>query len=293
MQIFTDPAEFQRHNDRLRKGGTQIGLFATLGAIHKGHLSLVDRAIAENDVVVSSIFVNDLMFTTSAEASAYPTDLAGDLAKLEAKGVTAVITPSRDAVYPPGYSTRVTVPSFEGLLESSRLPNMMTGIATICTKLYELCLPHRWYFGEKDAEQIALVRRLCADLNWQCEIVGCPGVRDDDGLPFSSRNLLLSTDERQSALAVTEAIRATKAAFDQGERSSAALSALGAEAIAAHGGASVEYVEVVEPTTMTKIATAEDNALLVLAIKVGKVRILDNHRLSAALPHELVHPVSV
>jgi pantoate--beta-alanine ligase len=287
MQIFTDPLEFQRHNERLRAGGTQIGLFATLGAIHRGHLSLVDRAVAENDVVVSSVFVNNLMFSTDAEYQAYPTDLDGDLAKLEAKGVAAVVTPSREAVYPPGFMTRVTAPGFEGLLESSRLPNMMTGIATICSKIYEWCQPHRWYFGEKDAEQIAMVRQLCTDLNWRCEIVGCPAVREDDGLPSSSRNLLLSTEERRSALAVTAAVKAAKAAFDAGERDSAALSKIGKDAVDSHGGATVEYVEVVERSTMATRPAAADGSLLVAAIKVGAVRLLDNHLLSTPLPQEL------
>ena len=293
MQIFESPAEFQRHNDRLRASGAQIGLFATLGAIHLGHLSLVDRATDENDVVVSSVFVNPLMFTTEAEAAGYPTDLEGDLAKLDAKGVAAVLTPSREAVYPPGFSARVTVQSFEGLLESSRLPNMVTGISTLCTKLYELCLPHKWYFGDKDAEQIALVRRLCADLNWQCEIVGCPAVRDADGLPFSSRNLLLSSEQRQSALAVTDAIRAAKAAYDGDERGSAALTALGTEAVEARDGAVVEYVQIVNPDTMTRQEKADERSLLVLAVKVGSIRILDNHRLGTALPRELNDPVTV
>lgn len=293
MKVFRDPREFQRHCEGLRASGKQIGLFATLGAIHSGHLSLVDRALAENDAVVSSVFVNPGHFTTIEAADAYPTNEKGDIEKLESRGVDAVIVPSREAMYPPGHTTRVIAPAFEGLPESKQNPALVSGISTISTRLYNLCRPHRWYFGEKDVEQIALIRRLAADLNWDSEIVGCPALRDADGLPFSSRNLLLSPEQRTAALGVTDAIRAIKARYDHGERDGEALSAAGAEAVVARGGSDVEYIRIVDPATMRLQPVAGDNAMVVIAIDTHPVRILDSFRLREELPEQLSNPAVV
>lgn len=293
MKVFDDPAEFQLHNAKLRADGRQIGLFATLGAIHKGHLSLVDRAIAENDVVVASVFVNPGHFPTIELADAYPSDLEGDLEKLESRGVTATLAPKRELMYPPNYTTKVIMPSFDGLFESSRNPVLVSGIATVCAKLYALVLPHRWYFGEKDVEQIALVRQLGADLNWATEIIGCPALRDADGLPFSSRNTLLDAAGRNAALAVTDIIRAVKAAFDDGQRDSATLSDIGTVAMKERVGSEKEYIEIVDPITMRTQSTADENSMIVIAVTVPPTRILDSFRLSSPLPRELTDPVSI
>ncbi|MEU7561487.1 pantoate--beta-alanine ligase [Streptomyces eurythermus] len=287
MKVFNDPIEFRDHNLKVRESGRQIGLFATLGAVHRGHLSLVDRARAENDYVVSSVFVNPLMFNGGTEeADAYPYDPTGDLEKLEGKGVDAVLVPSREAVYPPGYVTRVTVPDLEGRYEAARMPNMLSGISTICTKLFQLCVPHRWYFGEKDAQQLALVKQVSKDLNWPTEIVPCPSIREEDGLPFSSRNKLMSPEERALAGCVVDAIRAAKALYDTGERGADALAAAAARAVEATA-AKLDYAALVDRNSFQDLTEATDEALLVVAADLGRLRVLDNHRLSRPLPPEV------
>ncbi|AHH97258.1 pantoate--beta-alanine ligase [Kutzneria viridogrisea] len=288
MKVFTDPIEFRAHNEKLRESGRSIGMFGTLGAVHRGHLSLVDRARAENDVVVSSIFVNPLMFNESAEADRYPSDDEGDLAKLEAAGVDAVVVPPREAVYPPGHVTRITLPELEGRYEAARLPNMLTGISTICTKLLHICVPHRWYFGEKDAQQVAVMKRLARDLWWSCEVVPCPSVREADGLPVSSRNALMDEAERAAALCVVDAVRLAKLRYDAGERDVRALTAVARARIAEQPGARLDYATVVDKDSFDDRETADSGSLVVVAADLGRVRVLDNHPLGRELPPELV-----
>lgn len=292
MRIFEDPHEFQRFNLERRCSGAELGLFATLGAVHRGHLSLVERARAENSVVISTVFVNPLMFTTREEADSYPVDWPGDLEKLRAAGVDAVLRPSYEAMYPDGFDTRVTVPSFEQRFESARLPNMVSGISTICSKLFELCVPHRWYFGEKDAQQLSLVTRLAKDLNWPCEIVPCESIREPDGLPFSSRNALMTATERESAICVVDAVRQTKQLYDMGEVSAARLTETAGARIASEPETTLEYAAIVDRDTFAERATADDDCLIIVAAQVGRVRVLDNHPLGRPLPVEIQHPTS-
>src|SRR5437660_1678014 len=192
MKVFRDPIEFRDHNLKVRESGQRIGLFASLGSLHEGHMSLVDRARAENDYVISSVFVNPLIFNRLEDADAYPYDPEKDLGKLKARGVDAVIVPDRESVFPSGHETRVTVPPRENRYETALRPNMVTGIATMCSKLFQWVMPHRWYFGEKDAEQVSLIAQFAKDMDWPTEIVPCTSIREPDGLPHSSRNALMT-----------------------------------------------------------------------------------------------------
>jgi pantoate--beta-alanine ligase len=287
MKVFTDPIEFRHHNELRRESGARIGLFATLGALHRGHLSLVERARGENDHVVSSLFVNPLMFRDTDEADAYPVDRDGDLQKLEEHGVDAVVVPSRESIYPPGHTTRVTVTGLAGRYEAARLPNMLVGIATICTVLQQICLPHRWYFGEKDAQQVALVRHLARDLMWPCEIVGCPNIREGDGLPFSSRNALMTPSERHAARCVVDAVRLAKDLYDTGERDAAAIAGVARERIAREPGATPDYAAVVDRESFEDVTSAAGDPLVIVAADLGRLRVLDNLPLSRPLPPEI------
>lgn len=287
MKVFKDPIEFRTYNEKLRASGQQIGLFATLGAVHKGHLSLVEAARGENDVVVSSVFVNPLMFNSVDDADGYPSAPDADLELLEERGVDAVIIPERSVIYPPGHVTRVTVPALEGRYEAARMPNMLSGISTICSMLFQICVPHRWYFGEKDAQQLALVKQVARDLLWPCEIIPCPSIREPDGLPFSSRNATMSAEERDSALAVVQAVKATKAAYDAGDRDARDLIAVSEEAIAGVDGAISDYSALVARESFADQDTADDDSLIVVAADLGRLRVLDNHTLGRPLPPEL------
>lgn len=287
MQIFTDPLEFRSHNEKARSSGKRIGLFATLGSVHQGHLSLVDSARSENDVVVSSVFVNPLMFNNVADANEYPSAPQLDLERLEERGVDSVIVPDRESIYPPGHNTRVTVPALEGRYESRSLPNSISGISTICSILYQICVPHRWYFGEKDAQQVALVKHLARDLFWSCEIVPCPSIREQDGLPFSSRNATMTNQEREAAVAVVRAIQAAKDVYDAGHRRASDIIDASEKAVAAIDGATFEYAAVVDRDSFADCDTADSNSLIVAAADLGRMRVLDNHPLGRPLPVEI------
>jgi pantoate--beta-alanine ligase len=287
MKIFRDPIEFRDENLKIRESGRRIGLFASLGSLHEGHLSLVDRARAETDHVISSVFVNPLIFDRIEDADAYPYDPAKDLEKLEARGVDAVVVPDRKSVFPPGHQTRVTVTAREGRYETATRPNMVTGIATMCSKLFQWGMPHRWYFGEKDAEQVSLITQFAKDMDWPTEIVPCTSIREPDGLPCSSRNALMTPDERALATCVVRAVRAAKACYDAGERGADVLTGVAAAEVKA-AGAGVDYAVLVDRCSFQDLTAATDDALLAVAADLGRLRVLDNHRLSRPLPAEVI-----
>src|SRR5438270_6782850 len=203
-----------------------IGLVPTMGALHAGHRSLIERADAENDMVVVSVFVNPIQFGAGEDLSRYPRPVAADLAMLRELDVDAVYMPNVDDMYPPGSSTRVVVGGVADPLEGAARPGHFEGVATIVTKLLWTVEPDRAYFGQKDAQQVAVVRRLAADLDTGVEIVTCPTVREPDGLAVSSRNVYLSPDERAQATSLSRALQAAAKAYQAGERDQATLRAL-------------------------------------------------------------------
>jgi pantoate--beta-alanine ligase len=250
-----------------------------MGALHQGHRSLVRRARAENDRLVVSIFVNPLQFGPGEDFDRYPRALERDLEILAEEEVDAAYTPTVADMYPPMAATRVRVEGIGEVLEAERRPGHFEGVATVVLKLLNAVRPDRAYFGQKDAQQAALVTRLAADLDTGVEIVVCPTVRESDGLAFSSRNLYLSPEERDAATCLVRALRVANAAYLAGDGDpeklrGALLTVLNDEPLAA-----VDYAEVVDPATF-----AGPGRLAVLAVSIGKTRLIDNHLLGEPFP---------
>jgi pantoate--beta-alanine ligase len=247
-----------------------------MGALHAGHLALVARARDENDHVVASVFVNPNQFGPHEDLSRYPRDLARDQALLAEAGVDCLFAPSVDAMYPPGFSTGVAVEGPALGLEGERRPGHFRGVATVVLKLLHLVAPDRAYFGQKDAQQLAVVRRMARDLDLPTAIVGCPTVREPDGLALSSRNRYLGPEDRQGATVLYRALGRATSLWGSGERDASVLRRAIESTLAAEPRARVDYAAVVDPETFTALEGPCDAALAVLAVYFGSTRLIDN-----------------
>jgi pantoate--beta-alanine ligase len=267
VRILRTIAEVREALDGPHRAGDRIGLVPTMGALHAGHAALLHAAREDCDLVVMSLFVNPSQFDDAADLARYPRDEAADLAAAEVAGVDAVFAPSADELYPAGFDTWVEPGRLATILEGAARPGHFRGVATVCTKLFTIVAPAVAYFGQKDAQQVAVVRRVVADLDLPLEIVAVPTVRDPDGLALSSRNRFLSDAEREAALALPRGLEAGTAAAALGtDPVAAARSVLDAERRLA-----VDYVDVAEFDVPT----------LVAAVRVGSTRLIDNARLAA------------
>lgn len=252
------------------------GLVPTMGALHEGHLSLVRRARAENDRVGVSIFVNPIQFNRPEDLASYPRQLERDCELLAAEGVDLVWTPSEADMYPPDYQTYVIVEQVTRPLEGAARPGHFRGVTTVVAKLFNVFQPTRAYFGQKDAQQAAVIRQMVRDLAFNLEVVVCPIVREPDGLAMSSRNLLLKSDERQAATVLYRALKAAQCAWQEGQRDAEALRATMRVVLEAEPLARVDYVSVADPITLAELDGAVKHALLSMAVFVGQVRLIDN-----------------
>jgi pantoate--beta-alanine ligase len=273
MQVITPLADLRRARTALP--GT-FGLVPTMGYLHAGHLSLVERARAECDQVGVSIFVNPTQFGPKEDLSRYPRDLARDLALLEPLGVDLVWTPEAGEMYPEGFQTWVTVEQVTAPLEGKQRPGHFRGVTTVVAKLFNAFTPDRAYFGQKDAQQATVVRRMVHDLSFPLEVVVCPIVREPDGLALSSRNVYLGPAERQAATVLYRALCAARDAFNAGERDGEMLRAKMSSTLAREPLAREEYVSVAHPDTLAELPCIEDRALLSMAVRVGGTRLIDN-----------------
>jgi pantoate--beta-alanine ligase len=252
------------------------GLVPTMGALHDGHLSLVRRARAENDRVGVSIFVNPIQFNQRADLEKYPRQLAHDCALLDAEGVDLVWAPPESEVYPPGYQTYVSVEDVTQPLEGASRPGHFRGVATVVAKLFNVFEPTRAYFGQKDAQQVAVIRQMVRDLAIHVDVVACPIVREPDGLAMSSRNALLDPAERKAAVVLSQSLRAAQAEWERGQRDGDHLRAAMRAVLDAEPLARVDYVSAADPITLQEISGAADRALLSMAVFVGTTRLIDN-----------------
>jgi len=264
-----------------RMDGRTIGLVPTMGAFHKGHVSLMERARAETDVVVVSLFVNPTQFGPSEDLAAYPRDEARDAAIAEQAGVDVLFAPPVEEVYPDGFQTTVSVVggALVNSLEGAQRPGHFDGVATVVTKLLNMVQPNVAFFGQKDAQQALIVRRVVRDLDIPTRIAVCPIVREPDGLAMSSRNAYLPTSDRERAVALRRALDAAEQAVAAGERSAAAV------AVAARGamepyGVEPEYLALVAADTLAPVDRIEQEVLVALAARVGPARLIDNTILS-------------
>jgi pantoate--beta-alanine ligase len=253
-----------------------LGLVPTMGYLHEGHLSLVRRARAECGSVGVSIFVNPTQFGPQEDLARYPRDLERDLRLLEPAGADIVWAPEAEEVYPPGYQTHVTVGEAAEPLEGAVRPGHFRGVATVVAKLFNAFTPDRAYFGQKDAQQAAVIRRMALDLNFPLEIVVCPTMRESDGLAMSSRNTYLLPEERRAAIVLYRALSTTRIAYDAGERDADALRKAMESYLAAEPRAQTEYVSVADPDTLKELERVDRDALLTMAVRIGKTRLIDN-----------------
>jgi pantoate--beta-alanine ligase len=253
-----------------------LGLVPTMGALHRGHMALVQRAKAENSQVAASIFVNPTQFGPHEDLSKYPRTLDHDLAMLQAAGVDLVWTPSPEDVYPPAFQTWVEVTEVSRSLEGAHRPGHFRGVATVVAKLFNAFTPDRVYFGQKDAQQVVVLARMVRDLNFPLQMVVCPTVREEDGLALSSRNVYLTPAERQAAPVLYRALRAAQAAYEGGERHGAVLQATVETVLEQEPLAEVDYASVADPETLQEVRATAENFLISTAVRIGQTRLIDN-----------------
>ncbi|MEW6285768.1 MAG: pantoate--beta-alanine ligase [Chloroflexota bacterium] len=260
---------------RLSLDGT-VGFVPTMGYLHEGHLSLIRRAKEECEAVVVSIFVNPTQFGPNEDLAKYPRDLERDLRLIEPLGVDLVWTPTAEVMYPPGYQTWVEVEAVTRPLEGAMRPGHFRGVTTVVAKLFNAVQPHKAYFGQKDAQQAAVIRRMTLDLNFPIEIVVCPTVREADGLAMSSRNVYLNPEQRKAATVLFRSLNAAKALYEAGERNAETLRGKMREVLAAEPLAEVQYVSCADYDTLEELTEIRGKALLSMAVFIGKTRLIDN-----------------
>ena len=257
-------------------GAGRWGLVPTMGALHRGHLSLVARARAENDHVAASLFVNPTQFGPQEDLARYPRDFEGDRAALEKGGCDVLFAPPVEEVYPKGFSTYVEPGKVALPLEGESRPGHFRGVATVVSKLFGIVEPHRAYFGDTDAQQLAVIRAVVRDLNIPVQIVPCPTVREADGLALSSRNVYLGPQERHAATVLVRSLMAARGRFVGGERDASALRRTMEAVLASEPLARTDYAAVVDPETFEELETVEGSARLLLAVRIGATRLIDN-----------------
>ncbi len=276
MNIFATIEEVRAACRAAKREGKRLGLVPTMGALHDGHLSLVRAARASCDVVAASIFVNPAQFGPNEDLAKYPRSFERDCAQLEKEKVDLLFAPAVEEVYPPGAVTWVTVEELSEKLDGRSRPGHFRGVTTVVAKLFHIIEPDAAFFGQKDAAQVAIVRRMARDLNLPVEIVVCPIVREADGLAMSSRNAYLDPRQRMQALVLHRSLMRAQSLFDQGERNAAKLIAAAREEFAAENLARLDYFEIVNPDTLDPVEDVSDGALVAVAAGIGTTRLIDN-----------------
>jgi pantoate--beta-alanine ligase len=276
MQIVKSVAQMQNICRKLRTQDAPLGFVPTMGALHKGHLSLVQRATAECKTVAASIFVNPLQFAPGEDFAKYPRTFEQDARQLEAEGVAILFAPDATEMYPEGAVTTITVPGIGDRLDGASRPGHFTGVATVVAKLFHIVAPHCAYFGQKDAAQLAVLRQMIQDLNLDLELVSCAIVRDADGLALSSRNQYLSSPEREHALVLHRALTKIEQGIANGERRSSTLLQIGKNTLDAATAVRVDYLAIVDARSLLPVASAEKGTLVAVAAYVGRTRLIDN-----------------
>jgi pantoate--beta-alanine ligase len=264
-----------------RAGVADLGLVPTMGYLHEGHLSLVARAKAESSAVAVSIFVNPTQFGPKEDLSRYPRDVPRDLGLLEAAGADIAFVPEAGEMYPPGFDATIEVGGVTDVLEGAVRPGHFAGVATVVAKLFNIIQPTRAYFGQKDAQQSVVIRKLVRDLDLPVEVVVAPTVREADGLALSSRNSYLTPEQRSAAPTIYRALSEARRRFDAGEHDGDALREAMRRTIAAEPLMQVDYVSIADPLTLRELATVEGQALASMAVRLGTTRLIDNLALGA------------
>ena len=276
MKIVETIQEVREQVKEWRKQGLSVGLVPTMGYLHEGHKSLIDCAVSENDKVVVSVFVNPMQFGPKEDLASYPRDLDRDAALCENAGADIIFHPEPDEMYHEDFSSFVDMNTLTGGLCGKTRPTHFRGVCTVVSKLFHIVTPDKAYFGQKDAQQLAVIRHMVSDLNFGLEIVGCPIVREEDGLAKSSRNTYLNEDERKAALILSKSLGKGKALLEAGETDAAKLKAVIENTLATEPLASVDYVEVVDWDSLKPIEIVNGSVLVAIAVYIGKTRLIDN-----------------
>jgi len=277
MKRFQSAESQRRFSREVREAGKRIGLVPTMGAFHRGHVSLIEKARAQNDVVVVSVFVNPLQFGPAEDYERYPRDLARDIDLCRAAGVDAVFQPETAEMYPPGFTTKITVGPIGQRLCGAYRPGHFDGVCTVVAKLIGIVLPHRLYLGEKDAQQLIIVERMIRDLNLDAKVVACATVREEDGLAMSSRNRYLTAAQRAQAPKIHDALRiAQREILVCHTRDPRALEGLMREVIERETELRVEYIQMVDPETLEPRAVLEGRTLIAVRVQLGEAHLIDN-----------------
>ena len=276
MEIVNKIDELFVTRNGIRSRGGRLGLVPTMGALHEGHLSLIRAAKAKSDVVAASIFVNPTQFGPNEDFSRYPRDLEKDLALLERDGVDLVFVPSVEEMYPQQSVTWVAVEGLSDRLCGKSRPGHFRGVATVVAKLFNIVEPDIAFFGQKDAAQVAIIRRMVRDLNMPVAIEACPIVREPDGLALSSRNAYLSPQQRQDALVLFRSLLRVRELFADGERNPAILIKAAKNVLSGSSAVRLDYFEIVDPDELTPLALINQPALVAVAAFVGNTRLIDN-----------------
>ena len=268
--------------DACRRAARPLGLLPTMGALHAGHLSLVDRSLADNAATAVSIFVNPTQFGADEDLSLYPRDLDGDLELLRQRGAALVFVPDVAEVYPPGFDTWVDVGPVAERLEGTERPGHFRGVATVVAKLFNIVRPDRAYFGQKDGQQTVVVRKLVRDLDMGLEIVVCPTVREEDGLAMSSRNIRLTPEQRRAATVIYRALSRGEELWARGETDARRLTAVVKEVLESEPLLdAIDYVSVADAETLEELAEVPRRAMVSTAVRMGSLRLIDNVMIGA------------
>lgn len=259
-----------------RSMGKTIGFVPTMGYLHKGHLSLVNRSVQDNDFTVMSIFVNPTQFGPNEDFEKYPRDMERDLSLAESAGVDVVFAPGVAEMYPEKYKTYVNVEDITGVLCGLSRPGHFRGVTTVVNKLFNIIEPHKAYFGQKDAQQVIVIKKMVRDLNMSLEIVTCPIIRESDGLAMSSRNVYLNSEQRKAAVILSKSLFEVEELIKQGERSSVKVVKYLRDRIKSEELAEIDYVEVVSSNGLEVIEQIKESVLIALAVRFGKTRLIDN-----------------
>jgi len=279
MEIITDFKEMQQRCLALRGEGQRISFVPTMGYLHEGHLSLLREGRRRGDVLVLSIFVNPTQFGQGEDFDSYPRDLTRDAQMARQAGVDLIFAPEASRMYPSGHATYVDVESLTEVLCGADRPGHFRGVTTVVCKLFNIVQPHIALFGRKDFQQLAVIRRMTADLNLPVEVAGMPIVRESDGMAMSSRNTYLSSSERRQALALIDAIRQASAAARGGERDAAAIIRAVRDRIEKEPDAVIDYVQIRHGDSLEEVGSLDEHSVLLLAVRIGTTRLIDNHYL--------------
>lgn len=276
MKIVSTVNDVRNTVKEWKKNGLKVGLVPTMGFLHEGHLSLIKKAVLENDKVVVSVFVNPTQFGPNEDFEAYPRDLNKDAALCEEAGADLIFHPEPEEMYPDGFCSSVNMTGLTDALCGKSRPIHFQGVCTVVSKLFNIVAPDNAYFGEKDAQQLAIIKRMVKDLNFDIKITGCPIIREEDGLAKSSRNTYLNPEERQAAIVLSKAVKCGRSLVEGGEKDSAVILKEMKSIIENEPLARIDYVEIVDMNTMKNIDKVKGDVLCAMAVYIGKTRLIDN-----------------